>query len=368
MGRLRPWLAHGAAFDPTRANNLDLVRFVAASMVLVDHSFALTGRHGPPGPFGYETLGAFGVAVFFVISGYLVTASWQRDPRVVPFARKRAFRIVPAFAFVVVLCALVAGPVLTTLSPSEYFTHPLTRAYLRNLAFWQVHYMLPGVFATNPFAHAVNGSIWTLPIEVTMYVLLATLGALRLLTRASVSVFVAALSIAWFAFADTISAWPPFGPVVLQAGYTVHLALWFFLGSAFWLWRDRIRYRLDVAAALALGCWLTQRTPAGYVLFHLALPYMLLTFATLDVRWMAHFGQRGDFSYGIYLWAFPVQQTLASFGGATWALAAYVAVAATATLGCAYVSWHVVEYPALRFKRGRPVAREPAAGDAIASP
>ena len=155
---------------------------------------------------------------------------------------------------------------------------------------------------------------------------------------------------------------------MLQAGYTVHLALWFFLGSVFWLWRDRIRYRVDVAAALALGCWLTQRTPAGYVLFHLALPYMLLTFATLDVRWMAHFGQRGDFSYGIYLWAFPVQQTLASFSGATWPVAAYVAAAAMATLGCAYVSWHVVEYPALRFKRGRPVAHEPAAGDAVASP
>ena len=341
----------GATFDPARRNNLDLLRFIAASLVLVDHSYPLTGRPGHAGPFQYETLGGFAVAIFFVISGFLVAASWQREPALVAFARKRAFRIVPAFALVVSVCALVLGPVLTTLAMKAYFTHGQTWAYLRNLTFVQVHYALPGVFAANPFPYAVNGSIWTLPIEVAMYVLLAALGALRLLTRATVTVLVAALALAWFGWGQQISAAPPLGLAVLPAGYTVHLALWFFTGSAYWFWRDRIHYRADAAVALAVLCWLTQQTSAGSVLLHAALPYMLIAVATLDVRWMAHFGQRGDFSYGMYLYAFPVQQTLASFGGATWPLPGFMAASFGATLACAIASWHAVEYPALRRKR-----------------
>jgi peptidoglycan/LPS O-acetylase OafA/YrhL len=353
----------GRRFDPAAPNNLDLVRFIAATMVLVDHSDALTGRPPLPAPFGYETLGGLAVAMFFAISGFLVSASWERRPAVLAFARKRALRIVPAYALVVIVCALALGSALSPLAPREYLTHPQTRGYLMNLTFVQIHYALPLVFATNPYPHAVNGSIWTLPIEVAMYVALALLGALRLLSRASVTVLVAALALVWFAWNPHIGLNPLFGLDVLPAAYTLHLALWFFIGSAFWFWRDRISYRTDVAIALAVVCWLAGGRYGSYLLLHLALPYVLLAFATLDVKWMAHFGQRGDFSYGIYLWAFPMQQTLVHFGGAAWPYALYVCASFAVTLGCAFVSWHVVEHPALRHKRAAlRVEHRPAAG------
>jgi peptidoglycan/LPS O-acetylase OafA/YrhL len=345
-------LGSGRLFHPARANNLDLVRFIAATMVLVDHTYPLTGRPGHAGPFGYETLGGFAVAVFFVISGFLVAASWQRMPNVVAFARKRTLRILPAFVVVTVVCALALGPALTQLPLRQYFTHQHTWGYLLNVTFAELHYSLPLVFTGNPFPHAVNGSIWTLPIELLMYVLLAALGALRLLSRATVTVLLGTLALAWFGWGAQLAQAPPFGLVVLPAGYTVHLALWFFAGSAYWFWRDRIRYRIDAAIALGVLCWLTQDTVVvGSILFHAALPYMLLTFATLDVKWMAHFGQRGDFSYGIYLYAFPVQQTLVSFGAASWPVLPFMLASFAVTLACAAVSWHAVEYPALRHKR-----------------
>jgi peptidoglycan/LPS O-acetylase OafA/YrhL len=351
--RLFNYLRFGAVFEPARPNNLDLVRFIAASLVLVDHSYALTGRPGHAGPFHYETWGGFAVAIFFVISGFLVAASWQREPGIAAFARKRALRIVPAFAIVVAVCALLLGPVLTTIAPGAYFRSAETWGYFRSVSFLKIYYTLPGVFASNPYPNAVNGSIWTLPIEVAMYVLLATLGALRSLNRATVTVLVLALAVAWFGWGVQLWGAPPLWLDVLPAAYTVHLALWFFIGAAYWLWRDRIYYRVDAAIALGVLCWLTDSTVVGSILFHAALPYMLLTFATMDVRWMARFGARGDFSYGMYLYAFPVQQTFVSLGGASWPLPPFMAACFAVTLGCAFASWHVVESPALRRKKPR---------------
>jgi len=348
--RLRRWRHAGAVFDPRRQNGFDLLRFVAASLVLVDHSFVLTGRHGPPGPFAYETLGGFAVAVFFVISGFLVAGSWQREPRLTAFAAKRALRIVPAYVVVIAACALALGPALTTLSTGDYFRHAQTWSYFSNVTFLRLHYSLPGVFAGNPFPHAVNGSIWTLPIEILMYVALAALGRGGGVTRTGVTVLALTLAIAWFGWSVELQSAPPLFVAVLPAAYTVHLALWFFLGSAFWVWRDRIRYRADVAVALLALLWITQGTPVGAILFHCALPYLVLFVAGNGVTWMNRFGRYGDFSYGMYLYAFPVQQTLTAAGGAGWSQPVYLTACFGTTLVLAVASWHAVERPALRLK------------------
>jgi peptidoglycan/LPS O-acetylase OafA/YrhL len=340
-------------FDPSRSNNFDLLRFVAATLVLVDHSDVLTGRPGHAGPFGYETLGSFAVAVFFIISGFLVAASWQRAPRLGAFTAKRALRIMPAYAVVVAVAALVLGPLVTDLSPGAYFRNPLTWGYFRSLSFVELWYSLPGVFAHNPFPHAVNGSIWTLPIEVTMYIALAALGYIGLMTRAVVSVLVALLAIAWFGWGSEVTAAPPLYFDVLPTGYTLHLALWFFAGSACWLWREHIDYRADVAVALLVLLWWTEGTRAGMLVVHAALPYLVIWAAQLRVGWMNRFGRGGDFSYGMYLYAFPVQQTLAWVGGAAWPYAAYLAACFLLCLACAVASWHGIEHPALRLKPRR---------------
>ncbi|HZQ60195.1 MAG TPA: acyltransferase [Casimicrobiaceae bacterium] len=345
-------------------NNLDLVRFVAASLVLVSHSYTLTGRGGEPSLFAYETLGGLAVAVFFIISGFLVTASWQRSPGLLAFVRNRALRIMPALIGVVTLCALVLGPVFSPLSLKEYYAHPQTRDYFLNLTFAQLNYSLPAVFAHNPFPHVVNGSLWTLPIEVTMYAVLALLGVLRLVDRKVVTVLVIALAAIWFGLGPgRLDAMTPYLPAVLPAAPTAHLALWFFSGSALWLWRDHIAYRTPVALALLALAWIVQGGSVGHAVLHVALPYALLWFAQVDVRQLGAFGRHGDFSYGIYLYAFPVQQAFASVGAAAWPLPVYVAACFVVTLACAVASWKLIEAPALRAKRRTNTSR--AAAEAL---
>jgi peptidoglycan/LPS O-acetylase OafA/YrhL len=360
-GYFGAWRHLGAAFDPRRPNNFDLLRFVAATLVLVDHCYVLSGRPGLPGPFGYETWGGFAVAVFFVISGFLVAASWERAPRLGAFAVKRALRIVPAYAVVVALAALVLGPVVTDFPLGQYFRHAQTWAYFRNLTFVQMHFSLPGVFTANPYPYAVNGSIWTLPIEVTMYVVLALLGRIGLMTRAAVTALVALLAIGWFVGGPALWRARPLLLEVLPAAYTVHLALWFFAGSALWVWRERVRYRSDVAIVLLVLLWFTRGTPVSMLLFHAALPYLIFWIAQLRVAAMNRFGRFGDFSYGMYLYAFPVQQTLTFYGGAAWPHLGYIAGCFVVTLLFAVASWHTVEHPALRLKarRSLPAAGEP---------
>jgi peptidoglycan/LPS O-acetylase OafA/YrhL len=354
-------------FDPSRPNNFDLLRFAAATLVLVDHSFPMTGRPGLAGPFGYETLGAFAVWVFFIISGFLVAASWERAPRLWAFTLKRALRIVPAYAVVIAFAALILGPLVTDLSLGAYFRQPATWAYFRNLSFVELHYSLPGVFAHNAYPLAVNGSIWTLPIEVSMYVALAALGLIGAFSRSVVAVLVACLGIAWFGWGPEVTAAPPLYYDVLPAGYTVHLALWFFSGSALWLWREHVDYRTDVAVALLVLLWWTERTPSSALAAHIAFPYLVIWAGTLPVRWMNRFGSGGDFSYGMYLYAYPMQQVLVSAGGASWPLPMYITASFLLCLACAVASWHGVEYLALRLKprRTAPAALEPAATELI---
>jgi peptidoglycan/LPS O-acetylase OafA/YrhL len=280
-----------------------------------------------------------------------------------PFVAKRALRIVPAYATVVLVCALALGPWWTELARDAYFRHPQTWAYLRNISFVELHFSLPGVFVHNPFPHAVNGSIWTLPVEASMYVALTALGCLGLATRAGVSALTVVLAVIWFGWGAALDTAPPIIVDVLPASFTVHLALWFFVGSAFWVWRERIRYRADVALALLAAMWLSQGSPVGSIVFHGALPYLVFWTAQLPVKGMNRFGRHGDFSYGMYLYAFPVQQTLTWLGGALWPQLAYIAVCLPVTLVFAVASWHLVERHALRLKprrRPRDVAPLPA--------
>jgi len=155
-------------------NNFDALRLAAAFAVIVSHSFEIVG--GPPEsePLrvltnGDSSLGRVAVMTFFVLSGFLLTCSYRSDPSLAAFARKRALRIAPALAAVVLFSIFVIGFAATTLSPRDYFRSEETWRYLANLAFYTGFDSLPGVFADAPIAGVVNGPLWTLKIEVLCY-------------------------------------------------------------------------------------------------------------------------------------------------------------------------------------------------------
>lgn len=306
-------------------NSFDLLRLTAALMVVVAHTAPLQGR--APASIGFiEDLGALGVAIFFVISGYLVAGSWQRSRGALDYLAKRLLRILPGLAVALVLTALVLGPLVTT--DPGYWSDPQTYLHVvKNLALYPVDYRLPGVFETNP-EPAVNGSLWTLRLEFTCYLVLMGLGMAGLLT-ARVTGVLALLAAATFLTVQVVA--PDWGvtPWHRWTFLGARVAFLFLAGA----WLHLIGRQAPVWAVILSALLLA--TPAWAV----GLPMVTIALGRLKGPQLP-----ADISYGMYIYAFPIQQVLAQYGMLS-ALAAILA-----TLPFATASWFLVEKPALKLK------------------
>jgi peptidoglycan/LPS O-acetylase OafA/YrhL len=339
-----------------RGNSFDLLRLGAAALVLFSHSFVLAASTEPQ--IGGASFGFFGVEIFFAISGFLVTMSWDRGPKLRDFFLKRALRILPALAVCVIVSAYVLGLVLSTLSPADYLTSSQPFGYVaRNLAaigsggfLSGPAYELPGVFAANPHGASINGSLWTLPIEVQAYFMVALLGSLSLTRRALPVIAGCALLV--LAAPAKAYGMPVVGDVLQSRPEAVQLLAIFGVAGLLYLHRERLPLRLD-AAALALATFLLALgTPAEKFVTTLALPYVVLVAAYRLPAGAQRLTRHGDVSYGLYLLAFPVQQTILL----AWPDHGHLApiplflISLPITYGLAFASWRLIERPSLRLK------------------
>jgi peptidoglycan/LPS O-acetylase OafA/YrhL len=350
--------------SPSRANVFDVLRLLAALAVLVSHCYALTGRPDPVGERTGATLGELGVSVFFAISGFLVARSWAAQPALGVYAAKRALRLMPGLIVAVWLTALVLGPLVTTLPVGDYFTTPQTWIYpLRSSILITFDGRLPGVFEDNPLPNAVNGSLWTLPVEAFAYAIVAVLGVLALPRRGPVLLaLLAALLVALTPWVDLVS-YLPAAARDTAAGANTHIVIQllttFVAGSALFALRDRVRLSWWVALALAaawVASWNTGWWPVVAALF---VPYVVLVLAYRLPRSLNVLARPGDVSYGVYVYAFPVQQTVV-LASPKIAPAGVAAFAIPITYALALASWRLLERPALELKRRfAPVSLEP---------
>ena len=167
-------------------DNFLLLRFIASALVIYGHSYAMAGSAGAQGDIiarnswgpGVYT-GSIAVDMFFVISGFLVTASYVRRDNIFAFIKSRSLRILPAYIACIFLSAFVLGALYTNLPLPDYWANPATRDYvITNLKFGDLSWTLPGVFTDNPHKDIINGCLWTLPAEVRMYLYVAIFGLL----------------------------------------------------------------------------------------------------------------------------------------------------------------------------------------------
>lgn len=164
-------------------NNFAVLRIIAAMLVLISHSWPLTGHLVDPlmaVTNNHLTGGTLGVMMFFAMSGFLVTESYLRRDSIASFFEARALRLFPALA-VALAVAIFIGASVTTLSAADYFSQPQTSQYFAKNLLLDTRYELPGVFANTPYPRVVNGSLWTLPTEWFMYCIVGLLGALAIL-------------------------------------------------------------------------------------------------------------------------------------------------------------------------------------------
>jgi peptidoglycan/LPS O-acetylase OafA/YrhL len=333
-------------------NAFDFIRFIAAFGVLYSHSFALTGLPNPTDIAG-ENLGTLSVFVFFAVSGYLVQKSWDRNKNPLTFAINRALRIYPGLVVCLMFCALLLGPMLSSLPLTTYFSSADPyRFVVSNLTmFFPKTGWLPGVFNDVPLPNGVNGSLWTIRFEVFMYItLLATVMAFKRSSRAIGAILLCYVCVwgtgKYLGLNNPGDLLWRFGYIGLD-GRILRIAPFFLIGAL--LAREPKEFLRPWPALIgAIAAVLFFDYSIGIVVLWIALPYCVLTAAYHAPKQLNRFGQYGDFSYGVYLYAFPVQQALSYFGVRYWPL--HLLSSVLITIALAILSWKFIESPALKLK------------------
>lgn len=340
----------------------DMLRLLLASGVVLWHSFPLsTGSpdliDGTPFWFLVSSM----VPMFFALSGFLVTASAERT-KVVPFLFNRAARIFPALVSVILIVALVVGPLVSTLPPGEYFRAPELYRYLMGVT-GLISFSLPGVFETLPAAGNVNGSLWTVPHELLCYLIVAAFMVAGLLRRVG---FMAV----FFAFIFLLAA---LAEMEGRPGFLSPLGFFldsrhfaqgskiipfFIFGSILYTARRRIPWSnglglASLAAILLVGTFVDPSARKGPLLWLATAPMLTYVVVWLGLKSlkMPKFLQGKDLSYGVYLWHFPILQLIVlATGIATWWILFLSAILPVGIV--AWISWQSIEKPALVLRKG----------------
>lgn len=321
-------------------NRLNLIRLLAAFTVFLIHSIPIYGLNFS----FFPSIGLFGemaVMVFFVISGYLITGSYLASASCKHYFLNRLLRIFPGLLGVIIF-SIMLGACVTTLPIHDYFYNINTWKYLQNILLYPQVGILPGVFETNPIRLAINGSLWTLRIEFTMYLLIPVLAALRLLTPDYIVWVVAAF---WLGFIHLLKLSDPPLVFYMESLAVMKFGISFTLGAAFYLWKERMTLRPDVAwlcLVLLAGSFLTPFAGFATLLF---IPYPTLYFGLKPSTW-----RFPDISYGVYIFAFPLQQTYMHVVGKSLHPIWFPIIVAPCVIIMAILSWYGIEKPMLRLK------------------
>ena len=353
-------------------NNFGLVRLLAAIAVVYGYSYLLQQPDGSAdwvqSALGFDGLIALGIYAFFLLSGMLVTASFDRQRSAPRFAVLRIARIWPAVAVGSLATVFVIGPLFTTLPLREYFASGVTWANLDNFSTLVLNgtWVVPGVFEHNRWLNEVSAPLWTLPLAVRCYLIVLFTGLVGLLSNRWGVVLAAALGLA--AFVVRVHLVPHLHIELRDfsaktPGYSFWPEPFFFIGMLLYGWREDIELHGLAALGLVMVFLVFRDTAAAQPLFYLAFVYGVLWIGTTPL--LRRSTPRNDYSYGIYLYGFMMQQCVASLAPRLSHQTATL-VAAPFILLCAVLSWRFVERPVLVWCHRR-LARTPrAVGAAIA--
>lgn len=335
-------------FD-VRANSFGFLRLMFAVLVIVSHSWPLGGFGKDPGRLD-NNLGIFAVEGFFALSGFLITMSGSRLS-IGRFLWHRILRIFPAYWVSLLLVAVVFAPIIwrTMRGLTEYpFASPPPTGFIfLNALLFQNQITIGDTLTGIPAALMWNGPLYTLPMEFACYLLIAVLMAGRVLTARMVAVLAAA-AWGWVQLAQI-------GALGVYDDRQAKFTLCFLVGSLIYFLRERL---------LTLKLWLPLGALVILVVTYLTWGFHIfgiVAFAYL-VLWIAYHlpfravGRRHDFSYGLYIYGWPVQQMAAYFGATQLGIVAYILISLAGAAVLAVASWYLIESPALRWKSADPMA------------
>ena len=340
-----------------RENNLNLIRLIASVFVLYNHSFILAG-------FMFEeplwkkytsmvTFGNLGVDIFFITSGFLLSLSLLAKQNLPQFFVNRVLRIFPGLVFSLVVTAVIVGVFFTALGFTDFINHEQTKNFVfyNSILLKGIVYLLPDAFLANPIK-SVNGSLWTLPHELEAYIALFLLAFLSLLSKKHFSVVFKILLCMLCAYTYTRYIRGFYGEGTYSEKYRLYF--FFLFGAVTGAFIKHIK--LDMrwcAACLAIVFFCLPYKNLLFLTYTLLLPYIILTLAYIPSGNIRKFNSLGDYSYGMYIYGFFVQQcvvaTALSFSTAITPHTLFFYSLAF-TLVFAIISWKTIESPSLKLK------------------
>lgn len=340
----------------------DFLRIFFATAIVAWHCVYLAGSRQAMLDTPFWFAGYSLVPMFFTLSGFLVAGSSLRlDLK--NFIVNRSLRIIPALVVDIILSALVVGVLFTTLPLNQYFSNHKFWSYFLNI-FGYIHYLLPGVFNDNPITNRVNGSLWTVPYEIGCYILISILigfgwvRSLRAVALCAAGLLLAAIIVDFVGLVDIVPhrAATALNFLFLDRGAVLIPA--FLLGLLAYHLRYKIPYDWRIGVTFAGICLAvavlgnnTWDRPLTHILLMPMLTYLVVYLGITPLPKLPFFS-RGDYSYGIYLYHYPLAQALlAAFPGA-WSIRLYHFLATYAlVLIAAILSWHLVEKPILSMRK-----------------
>ncbi|MGP5226439.1 MULTISPECIES: acyltransferase family protein [Micrococcaceae] len=332
----------GELFD-AKSNGLNSIRLIMAVGVIVYHSFPITGTVIAYGPV-HQLLGQIFVDAFFAISGYLIVGSWVRRPQFFEYILARVLRIMPAYYVCLLVTGFIFVPVYLLLTQGSWTSWLSDSAeYVRsNFALWQNQYNIGSTLGEVPYPNVWNGSLWTLAWEFLCYLGVLALGLTRLLSkRICLVLFVACLATSCLVtFTEVSHFW-------LNNGS--RFGLMFLAGALIYFYQDRlVATRAALIAASIVVCG-SMFLPDYRIIAALPLAYSCITLG----GFLKHsiFRLKNDISYGVYIYAFPIQQLLAVTGFYAAGVGPFAIVAMIITICFATGSWFAIEKPANNLRR-----------------
>jgi peptidoglycan/LPS O-acetylase OafA/YrhL len=340
------------ALSKGRPTGFDYMRIGLSLSVICSHSgvtsYGLSADaaifHSP-----FRGLVQMVLPMFFALSGFLVAGSLVRTSTLLQFLGLRAIRIYPALAVEVALSALLLGPLLTTVPLAHYFGSQEFALYLLNVT-GHIHYLLPGVFHANPYPDIVNAQLWTVPYELICYVTLALLVLLGVKKRSWIAPVATVAIMVIFMVGREIKyhGAPPLNNGLVPAA---ELVVSFLAGVSLYLYKGRVPWSASLCAASGIAsCVIVAWVPFGV---YFAMPLAAYFTVSLGLYNPVKLSilRGADYSYGIYLYGFVIQQTLALT--CPWSREWWLNTLLSIPLAAAFaaVSWHWVEKPAPGLRR-----------------
>lgn len=320
-------------------NNFDIIRLIASLAVIFAHSYALFQPDLNIGRLSHA--GIWAVNVFFFISGIFITASFNNSESKIRFVLLRVSRIWPALIVCLLITTFVLGPIVTQLNIETYLTHPETINYFKTNSVFENTVTLPGVFEATHFP-AVNGALWTLAPEVRCYMFVFVAGLLGMLSSRK-SINLTCL------FVMLVNAYyPHFIPYFRINQPLTQIGGCFLLGMFAYANRDVIRLDWKLAIGLFVLHMLFRKMQYGYLITYISGLYFVLYIASIKSLGRIKLG--GDYSYGVYIYGFVVQETV-NYSFPQLKATASLFITIPITLIIAIISWNLIEKPSLAVGR-----------------